>query len=76
MNDGGARVLPSCLRMPLTRLCVCVRLLTALLEAMRVPGSSRDGTSGDDSAVFERVAVVSDYSGVRRFVTAWRTHTR
>jgi hypothetical protein len=48
-----------------------VRPATALLEAMRAP----DGGGGDCGvAVFERVAVVSDYASVRRFVTAWRTH--
>ena len=40
-------------------------VVAALLEAMRAPGSS--------SPAFERVAVVPDYAGVRRFVTAWRT---
>jgi hypothetical protein len=41
-----------------------------LLEAMRAPGG------GGGGAAFERVAVVPDYAGVRRFVTAWRTHAR
>ena len=43
-------------------------LVAAMLEAMRAPGT--------DEALFERVAVMADYAGVRRFVTAWRTHAR
>ncbi len=41
--------------------------MAALLRAARGAGGA---------AAFERVAVVPDYAGVQRFVTAWRTDER
>jgi hypothetical protein len=44
-------------------------LVASMLDGMRAE-------SGSGGALFERVAVGADYAGVRRFVTAWRTHAR